>query len=373
METVQNNRTGPGAAAWRVHGLLRLLWSPQAQCPMPRKRHDVERGRLSPLSAAFQRYPALYIGIALIAIVTAGGLVVPILSPYAPDQIIPDARLLAPSAAHPFGTDALGRDLLSRIAAGASLAARIALFSVAISLVVGLVLGSLAGYYTGWVDQLISRTMDGWLSLPGALVAVVIVARLGASLDNLVLALGIMGVPAFYRIVRNTTLSARQMPYAEAAIALGATDHRVMWQHVFPNILSPVVVLTSMRLGTVLLTGSSLSFIGLGAQPPAPEWGSLLATGRNYLGTAWWLAIFPGLAMTFTVVGLNLIGDGLRDMLDPRGGKAYRADGASPRAAREPEVVPKTERIPSMMEEAVIVLRPRGATVAGDVDMDCGT
>ena len=165
--------------------------------------------------------------------------------------------------------------------------------------------------------------MDGW-HCPGALVAVVIVARLGASLDNLILALGVMGVPGFYRIVRNTTLSARQMPYAEAAIALGATDRRVMWMHVFPNILSPLVVVVTMRLGTALLTGSSLSFIGLGAQPPLPEWGSLLATGRNYLASAWWLALFPGLAVTFTVVGLNLLGDGLRDLLDPRMGQARR-------------------------------------------------
>jgi ABC-type dipeptide/oligopeptide/nickel transport system permease subunit len=213
------------------------------------------------------------------------------------------------------------------VAYGAHLAAQTALLAVGISLLAGLVLGSLAGYYVGWVDQVLSRIMDGWLALPGALVAVVIVARLGASLNNLILALGIMGVPAFYRIVRNTTLGARRMPYAEAAIALGATDRRVMWRHVFPNILSPLLVLTSSRLGTVLITGSSLSFIGLGAQPPTPEWGALLAAGRNYVDTAWWLAVFPGLAMTTTVVGLNLLGDGLRDLLDPRMGQSLLNSG----------------------------------------------
>lgn len=325
---------------------------------------------MGPVVAAYRRNPALYTGAILVGFVGAMGILVPLLTHFAPDQIIPNARLLPPSLTHPFGTDALGRDLLSRVAAGAFLAARIALLSVAISLTAGLTLGSLAGYYTGWVDQIISRVMDGWLSLPGALVAVVIVARLGASLDNLILALGVMGVPAFYRIVRNTTLSARHTPYAEAAVALGATDHRVMWKHVFPNILSPVVVLTSMRLGTVLLTGSSLSFIGLGAQPPAPEWGSLLATGRNYMGTAWWLAISPGLAMTCTVVGLNLLGDGLRDVLDPRKGKAARVDGASPSGAARTVPVVETEGGEIRFGEAVVVGRPRPAFAGAQTDPD---
>lgn len=305
----------------RIHSVLQRFWRfwyPQARCPVPRKRESFEHGALALWWEQIRRSPALHLGLTLVALVAAGGVLVPLLSPYAPDQILPDARLRPPSLAHPFGTDALGRDLLTRVAYGSHLAAQTAIMAVGISAAVGLVLGSLAGYYSGWIDQLLSRAMDGWLSLPGALVAVVIVARLGASLNNLILALGIMGVPAFYRIVRNTTLGARRAPYAEAAIALGATDRRVMWRHVFPNILSPLVVLTTMRLGTVLLTGSSLSFIGLGAQPPAPEWGALLAAGRNHVDTAWWLAVFPGVAITATVVGLNLLGDGLRDLLDPR-------------------------------------------------------
>lgn len=310
------------AMAWRCHSLVRLMLSPQAPCPVPRKCSAADNRWGTPAWNNFLRAPALYLGTTLIALVAIGALLALLLCSYAPDQILPNSRLLPPGPDHPFGTDALGRDLLSRVAAGAWLAARIAVVSVAISLVAGVILGSLAGYYTGWTDQMVSRVMDGWLSLPGALVAIVIVARLGASLDNLILALGFMGVPAFYRIVRNTTLGARRMPYAEAAIALGANDHRVMWHHVFPNILSPVVVLTSMRMGTALLTGSSLSFIGLGAQPPMPEWGALMATGRNYLDSAWWLALFPGLAMTCTVVGLNLLGDGLRDLLDPRTGQS---------------------------------------------------
>ncbi len=308
-----------------VHVLLQrfwYFWYPQAKCPVPRKRTGSDPSGWALILEAFRRSAALYLGFALVATVAVGALLVTLVTPYAPDQILPDARLQPPGLAHPFGTDALGRDLLARVASGAYLAAQTAFLAVGLSLAAGLILGSLAGYYAGWVDQIISRAMDGWLALPGALVAVIIVARLGASLSNLILALGIMGVPAFYRIVRNTTLGARYMPYAEAAVALGATDTRVMWRHVFPNILPPLVVLTTMRFGTVLLTGSSLSFIGLGAQPPAPEWGALLAAGRNYVDTAWWLAVFPGLAVTMTVIGLNLLGDGLRDMLDPRMGKS---------------------------------------------------
>ncbi|HEX2987540.1 MAG TPA: ABC transporter permease [Chloroflexota bacterium] len=322
----RNPVTTSTSIAWRIHGLLRLIWSPQAPCPIPRRRSTADDSWWTPAKRNFLRTPALYLGVALIAMIAVGAVVVPLFCPYTPDQILPNSRLLPPNATHPFGTDALGRDLLIRVAAGAWLAARIAVMSVGISLAIGLILGSLAGYYSGWTDQLISRAMDGWLSLPGALVAIVIVARLGASLDNLILALGFMGVPAFYRIVRNTTLSARHMPYAEAAIALGADDRRVMWRHVFPNILSPVVVLTSMRMGTALLTGSGLSFIGLGAQPPLPEWGALMSAGRNYLNNAWWLALFPGIAVTCTVVGLNLLGDGLRDLLDPRMGRSLNSD-----------------------------------------------
>lgn len=271
---------------------------------------------------------ALRAGLLLLVCIVSFSLVAMLLTPYAPSDIIPGARLLPPSPAHPFGTDALGRDLLSRVAFGAVVACPMALLSVGLSCLFGVILGSMTGYFGGWADQVISRAMDGWLALPGALVAVVIVARLGATLENLIVALGLMGVPTVYRLVRSSTLSVRRLPYVETAVALGATDGRVMWRHVFPNILSPLVVLISTRAGTALLTGSSLSFIGLGAQPPVPEWGALLANSRNYLDTAWWLALFPGLAVTCAVIGLNLLGDGLRDALDP-----ILADGAGLTAA----------------------------------------
>lgn len=288
------------------------------------------------LSSRLRDSPSLRVGAFLISLVALFAVIVPFVTPYAPDFIIPDARLRPPSPENPFGTDALGRDMLSRIAFGSHLAVKMAMLSVAISLSTGLVLGSVAGYYGRWTDQILSRAMDGWFALPGSVVAIVIVARLGPSLDHLIMALGVMGVPSFFRIVRSATMGVRHMPYVEAAVTLGASDRRVMWRHVFPNILSPVIVLTTIHLGTTLMAGSSLSFIGLGAQPPTPEWGAMLAAGRNHFDTAWWLVAFPGLAITAMVLGLNLLGDGLRDILDPH------LTPAQVRRARRPQDAPLT-------------------------------
>ncbi len=245
-------------------------------------------------------------------------LLAPLLAPYPADLMAPADRLLAPGGEHPFGTDGLGRDLLSRVVFGARLAVQMTVLAVGMSAAAGLALGSLAGYHGGRLDYVLARVIDAWLSLPGVLVAIVVVARLGPSLNNLILALGFMGAPAFFRLVRGMTLSARRALYVEAARVTGASDGRVMWRHILPNIASPLVVQTTLRLGMVLLTGGSLSFVGLGAQPPAPEWGALLAAGRGSMDTAWWLAVFPGMAITITVLGFNLLGDGLRDALDPQ-------------------------------------------------------
>ncbi len=262
--------------------------------------------------------PSLKAGLAVVSIVLLSGLMAPVLAPSAPDAMNAEERLLPPGPTHPFGTDQFGRDMLSRVAHGARIAAGMAGLSGALAGACGLLLGSVAGYYGGWSDQLLSRAMDVWLGLPGALVAILVVARLGPSLNNLVIALGLMGIPAFYRLIRASTISAKCEPYVEAALCIGAGDPRILWRHILPNVLSPLIVLTTLRLGLVLLTGGSLSFIGLGAQPPLPEWGAMLASGRGFIGTAWWLAVFPGLAMTFAVLGLNLLGDGLRDALDPQ-------------------------------------------------------
>jgi len=264
--------------------------------------------------------PSLAIGALLTLALLVAALTAPWLAPYAPDQVMAGERLAPPSADHPFGTDMLGRDLLSRVWHGARLAVNMVVVSLAIAAVGGISLGLPAGYYGGWIDQILSRLMDVWLAFPGLLLAVVVVARLGPTLDNAMIALGLMSAPGFYRLTRTLTLSARRTAYIEAARAVGVSDAAIMRRHILPNISSSLIVLATSRAGMLILAGGSLSFVGLGAQPPQPEWGALLATGRNYLDSAPWLAVYPGLCLTLAVIGLNLLGDGLRDALDPRNG-----------------------------------------------------
>lgn len=259
--------------------------------------------------------PHLIAGGMLISVVIAAAVLAPSLAGYAPDVIDSGAMLLAPSAIHPFGTDAFGRDLLSRVLFGARLALQLSFLSVAISAIPGTLLGMIAGYYRGWVDQVLSRMIDAWLALPGLLLALLVIARTGPSLDGAILALGVAGIPSFYRMARGSTISISQQPFIEASRALGAGGATVIFRHILPNLLSVLLILVTLRLGTFLLAGGSLSFIGLGAQPPQPEWGALLAEGRDYLDMAWWMFVFPLGAMTLTVVGYNLFGDGLCDYL----------------------------------------------------------
>lgn len=261
---------------------------------------------------------SLRLGALLVAAWLLTALLAPLLAPYPPDLVGAGPRLEAPSLAHPFGTDGLGRDLFSRVVAGSRIALGVALLGTGISALLGVTLGLLAGYYGGWLDQALSRVMDVWMAFPGLLLAVVIVARLGPSLLNSIVALAIVGAPSFYRLVRSASFSASRSSYVESALAVGCRGRRIILLHVLPNLLSPLIVLTTMRLGIMILAAGSLSFIGLGAQPPTPEWGALLAAGRDYMDSAPWLAVLPGLCITLTVVGLNLLGDGLRDVLDPQ-------------------------------------------------------
>lgn len=277
----------------------------------------LQRGELPARAqpAARKRHLHLVAGILLLCAAVTAALAAPLLTPYAPDAINAGVRLSPPSAAHLFGTDAFGRDLFTRVVYGARLALKLSVLSVFISAVPGILLGLAAGFYRGWVDQVVSRLIDAWLSLPGLLLALLVIARTGPSLDGAILALGITGVPGFYRLVRSGTISLCQLPYVEAARSVGVPDGRLMLRHILPNLLSSIVVLTTMRLGTFLLAGGGLSFIGLGAQPPDPEWGAMLAEGRDYYSTAWWLFAFPAGTMILTVMGFNLLGDGLRDQL----------------------------------------------------------
>jgi ABC-type dipeptide/oligopeptide/nickel transport system permease subunit len=213
------------------------------------------------------------------------------------------------------GTDAFGRDMLARVLYGARLAVKVSLSTTVLASVLGIVLGLIAGYHQGRWNQVLSRIFDVWMAFPGLLLAVVIVAWLGPSLNSAIFALAIISVPAFFRLARSSALTESNHLYVEAARSIGASDRRIILRHLLPNITSPLIVLASLTMGMALLAVSGLTFIGLGAQPPTPEWGALLAAGRDAMDTAWWLSVFPGLAITLSVMGFNLFGDGLRDAL----------------------------------------------------------
>lgn len=219
---------------------------------------------------------------------------------------------------HVLGTDDLGRDILSRIIHGARVSLLVAVVSVGIAFVIGSLLGTLAGYYKGLTDNLIMRCMDIILAFPHILLAIVMVAYLGPSLQNAMIAIGIIYVPRFARIVRGSVLEECEKDYVSAARAIGSRDFRILFVAIFPNCLGPLIVQTTLGFASAILDAAALSFLGLGAQPPTPEWGAMIAQGRSLILRAWWVMTIPGIAILFAVLGFNLFGDGLRDALDPR-------------------------------------------------------
>lgn len=227
-------------------------------------------------------------------------------------------RLQSPSGEHWFGTDEMGRDIFARVCYGAKYSLLISFVAATFSLVVGLVLGALAGYYGGWIDMIVMRFMDVLLAIPGTLLAIAIVASLGSSITNLIIALSVSGIPGFSRIVRSSVLTIKDSEYVEAAKAIGATDSTIIFKHVLPNGMAPLIVQSTLRVASVILSTAGLSFLGLGVPAPYPEWGALLTNARAYIRDYSYMCLFPGLAIMITILCLNLLGDGLRDALDPR-------------------------------------------------------
>lgn len=227
-------------------------------------------------------------------------------------------RLKGPSAEHWLGTDEFGRDIFARLIHGARVSLKVGIIAVGISIVLGGILGALAGFYGGKIDNIIMRVMDVFLAVPSILLAIAIVSALGPSIINLMVAISISSVPRYARIVRASVLSIRDQEFVEAARAIGANNARIIFRHIIPNSLAPVIVQGTLGVASAILSTAGLSFIGLGIQPPAPEWGSMLSGGRQYLRYAWWVTTFPGVAIMITILSLNLLGDGLRDALDPR-------------------------------------------------------
>lgn len=271
-----------------------------------------------PVARTLRRDPWTLLGAIVVLLFLFLAVFAPWLAPFEPTRGDILSRLQPPSTEYWFGTDGLGRDLFSRILHGARLSAIVGFLAVAVSGVIGVGFGMLAGYYGGWVDTIISRLVDTLLAFPGILLAILILAILGSGLTSIILAVGIFGVPVYARVVRSSVLSIKRLDFVEAAAALGAEHPTILFRHVLQNAWAPIIVLTSLNFGTAILTASALSFLGVGVQPPTPEWGAIIAEGRQYIRTAPHITTITGLFIFATVLGFNLLGDGLRDALDPR-------------------------------------------------------
>ncbi|MEV6695130.1 ABC transporter permease [Micromonospora sp. NPDC051196] len=275
-------------------------------------------GQLRRALSALRHDPLALTGTAVLVLLVVVGVAGPWLAPAGINDVDVDRMLQPPSWAHPFGTDELGRDVLSRVMVAARVSLQVGAVSVGIALLAGVTLGLFAGYYRGWLDNLLMRCMDVLFAFPVLLLAVAIVAVLGPGLLTAMIAIGVVYTPIFARVTRAGVLSVREQVFVRAAVSIGASDLRIMRRHVLPNIAAPLIVQTSLSLAFAILSEAALSFLGLGVQPPAPAWGRMLYDGRGFVTDAWWLGVFPGAAIFLTVLAFNLVGDALRDVLDPR-------------------------------------------------------
>ncbi len=258
------------------------------------------------------------VGMVIFVLIVLLSILADYITPYDYDEQIPEDAFIFPCWEHWFGTDNFGRDMFTRVIRGGRVSLVIGLVASGLSLILGGTLGSIAAYYGGRLENVIMRVMDVMMAIPNTLLAIVIASALGTGVRNLILAVGISSVPSFARTIRANILSVKGEEYIEAARLVGCNDAQIILGHIIPNVLSPVIVQVTLRIATVILSAATLSFLGLGVQPPTPEWGQLLSAGRAYILDYWYMVFFPGLAIMVTILSLNLLGDGLRDALDPR-------------------------------------------------------
>ncbi len=242
----------------------------------------------------------------------------PLLAPYAPDQMNLINRFQRPSSAHPFGTDQFGRDILSRVIWGSRISLIVGLSALGLAAVVGTILGAVAGFYSKWLDEIIMRTVDVLLSFPDIFLAIAVTTIMRPGLNSTIIAIGVYNLPQVIRVARGSVLSVRKSLYVESAEAIGLNRHTILFKHILPNAVAPILVLTTVRLAASIMTAAGLSFLGVGIQPPTPEWGSMISEARSYIVTAPHLSLIPGFAILLTVLSLNLVGDAMNDILNPR-------------------------------------------------------
>lgn len=274
-----------------------------------------------PMIAALRRLRKSKVVVACLAfliLITVVAIFAPLVAPYDPLSMAPKVRFQGPSWDHPFGTDEYGRDILSRLIYGARISLQVGVISVGISMVVGAALGLIAGFYGRWVDMVLSRVMDILFAFPAILLAIALMAVLGSNIRNVMIAIGIVNIPIFMRVARASTMAARGTLYIEAAQVLGATSSRLLGKHILPNIAAPLIVQATLAFAWAVISEAALSFLGLGTQPPTPSWGIMLSKGREFMDQSPSAVIFSGWVIVMTVLCLNIVGDGLRDVLDPR-------------------------------------------------------
>jgi peptide/nickel transport system permease protein len=264
------------------------------------------------------RHPSVIVGGVLFVTVILTAVLAPWISPYTPIKANLRAPLERPSAAHVMGTDRFGRDVFTRVMWGGRLSLTVGIVSVSVAAVCGVTLGLVAGYAGRGLEAVIMRTIDLLQAFPGILLALAVIATLGSSLQNVMIAVGISAIPEYVRLTRGAVLSVKEREFVLAARVVGCRDRVILLRHILPNVTAPLVVLATLGIAGAIITGSALSFLGLGIRPPTPEWGNMLAEGHEFLSRAWWVAFFPGLAIMAAVLAVNLLGDGLRDVLDPR-------------------------------------------------------